>query len=74
MAEFSIRSNREKVAAISLFLGAFLTLLLTHTSTPLSPIRLIVLVLVAFAVWAFSDEMGIKKPLNRGAFVLFSFM
>ena len=72
MAEFSIRSNREKVAAISLFVGAFLTLLLTHTSTPLSPIRLIVLVLVAFAVWAFSDEMGIKKPLNRGAFVLFS--
>jgi hypothetical protein len=28
--------------------------------------------LVAFAVWAFCDEMGIHKPLNRAGFVFFT--
>lgn len=60
-----------KVGAIALFFGAFFTLLLTHTSLPLAPLRLLGLALVLFSVWAFCDEMGISKPLNRVGFVCF---
>jgi hypothetical protein len=61
-----------KVGAVTLGVGALMTLLLSHTAIPLAPLRLITLAVVAFAVWAFSDEMGIRKPLNRAGLVLFS--
>jgi hypothetical protein len=48
-----------------------MTLLLTHASAPLAPLRLLTLAIAAFATWAFCDEMGMKKPLNRAAFVFF---
>jgi len=65
-------SLNAKVGAVSLALAAFSTLLLTHVSQSLAPLRLLALSLAAFAVWAFSDEMGLRKPLNRAGFVFFA--
>jgi len=61
-----------KVAAITLACSAMLTLLLTHTSVPFAPLRIVVITVVTIAVWAFVDEMGIRKPLNRAGFVCFA--
>lgn len=61
-----------KVGAVTLAVGAFMTLALSHTSVPLAPLRIITLAIVAFAAWAFSDEMGIRKPLNRAGFIFFA--
>jgi hypothetical protein len=61
-----------KIGAVTLAIGAFMTLVLSHTSVALAPLRIITLAIAAFAVWAFSDEMGIRKPLNRAGFVFFS--
>jgi hypothetical protein len=61
-----------KVGAITLAIGAFLTLVLSHTSVPLAPLRIVTLAIVAFAAWAFSDEMGIRKPLNRAGIIFFA--
>lgn len=61
-----------KVGAVALAVSAFLVLLLSHFSEPLAPLRLITLALAAFAAWAFGDEMGLRKPLNRAGFVFFA--
>lgn len=61
-----------KVGAVTLAIGALMTLVLSHTSVALAPLRIITLVVAAFAAWAFSDEMGIRKPLNRAGFMFFS--
>jgi len=70
---FSSRAQtyNAKVGAITLAFGAFMMLILSHTSVVLAPLRILTLALAAFAAWAFSDEMGIRKPLNRAGFVLF---
>jgi hypothetical protein len=64
-------SRNAKVAAITLAVAAFMTLLLSHFSATLAPMRLLTLTAAAFAAWAFCDEMGLKKPLNRAGFVFF---
>lgn len=64
-------SLNAKVGAVTLAVAAFTTLLLTHTATSLAPLRILTLAVVAFAVWSFCDEMGLKKPLNRAGFVFF---
>lgn len=61
-----------KVGAVTLAIGALMTLVLSHTSTALAPLRIITLVVVAFAAWAFCDEMGIRKPLNRAGLLFFA--
>ena len=65
-------SVNAKVGALGLGAAAFVTLLLSHTAIPLAPIRLLALAIAAFATWAFCDEMGLKKPLNRAGFVFFA--
>jgi len=65
-------SLNAKVGAIALLAAAFLTLLLSHFSAPPAPLRLLSLALAAFATWSFCDEMGMRKPLNRGGFVFFA--
>ncbi|MCX5741216.1 MAG: hypothetical protein NT062_01815 [Proteobacteria bacterium] len=65
-------SLNAKVGAITLAVAAFLTLLLSHTASSLAPMRLLTLTTAAFAVWAFADEMGSKKPLNRAGLVCFA--
>lgn len=73
MSVLSSRANSKnaKAGAVALAVAAFMTLLLSHTDIALAPLRLITLVVAAFAVWAFCDEMGIRKPLNRAALVCF---
>jgi len=66
------RSTNARAAAVALAAAAFMTLALTHLAAPLAPLRLLTLALAAFAIWAFSDEMGMRKPLNRAAFVFFA--
>jgi len=61
-----------RTAALALAAAAFMTLALTHVSAPLAPLRLLTLALAAFAAWAFCDEMGTRKPLNRAALVFFA--
>lgn len=61
-----------KVGAVALSIGALMTLALTHTALPLAPLRLIALATAGFAVWSFSDEMGVRRPLNRAGLVFFS--
>lgn len=65
-------SLNARVGAITLAVAAFLTLLLSHTAVPLAPLRILTLAVAAFAAWAFCDEMGLKKPLNRAGFVFFA--
>jgi hypothetical protein len=66
------RSLNARVAAVALALSAFLTLLLSHVSASLAPLRLLAVAGFAFAAWCFCDEMGLRKPLNRAGFVLFA--
>jgi hypothetical protein len=65
-------SLNARVGAITLALSAFMTLLLSHTETALAPLRILTLAVAAFAAWAFCDEMGMGKPLNRAGFVAFA--
>lgn len=65
-------SLNAKVGAVTLALAAFLTLLLSHFSESLAPLRILTLAVAAFAVWSFCDEMGLGKPLNRAGFVFFA--
>lgn len=65
-------SLNAKVGAVALAVTAFMILLLSHFAVSLAPIRLFVLALAAFAAWAFCDEMGLRKPLNRAGFVFFA--
>ena len=48
-----------------------MTLLLSHVTASLAPLRLLSLAASAFAAWCFCDEMGMRKPLNRAGFVVF---
>src|SRR5256885_1959445 len=61
-----------RVGAITLAVGAFMTLLLSHVDASLAPLRLLTIAITAFASWAFCDEMGLGKPLNRAGFVFFA--
>jgi hypothetical protein len=65
-------STNAKTGAVALAGAAFMTLALTHVSAALAPLRVLTLALAAFATWAFCDEMGMRKPLNRAAFVFFT--
>lgn len=64
-------SLNAKIGALALGAAAFMTLLLSHFSVSLAPLRLLTLAVAAYAAWAFCDEMGLKKPLNRAGFVFF---
>jgi hypothetical protein len=64
-------SLNARVGAVALALCGFLTLLLSHVTASLAPMRLLAVAGFAFAAWCFCDEMGLRKPLNRAGFVLF---
>ncbi len=65
-------SLNEKVGAIALVVAGLFSLVLTHFAAPLAPLRLLALALAAFAAWCLCDELGMRKPLNRGGFVFFA--
>ena len=75
MSIFILTSRTEslnaRVAAVGLIVAAFATLLLSHFSESLAALRILTVAVAIFAVWAFCDEMGLKKPLNRAGFVFF---
>jgi hypothetical protein len=66
------RSKNAQVGAVALAAAGFSTLVLSHSTASLAPLRLLTLALSAFAAWCFCDEMGMRKPLNRGGFVVFA--
>jgi hypothetical protein len=65
-------SLNARVGAVTLAMAAILTLTLSHISASLAPLRILTLSVAAFAAWAFCDEMGLRKPLNRAGFVFFA--
>lgn len=66
------RPRKRGAAAATLVFGAFATLVLSHLTEPLAPLRIITLAVTVFAAWAFSDEMGVRRPLNRAGLIAFA--
>jgi hypothetical protein len=66
------RSRSAAVGAIALAAASFLILLLSYSSEPLAPLRLLSLALAFFAAWSFCDELGMSQPLNRAGLVFFA--
>jgi hypothetical protein len=64
-------SLNAKVAAVSFPLGALLVHVFNQLDASILPLRLFAVALLVFGVWAFSDEMDTRRPLNRAAFVSF---
>lgn len=64
-------SLNAKVATVALVVGAVMLVGLDQSDVALTPLRLLNTGVLTFAVWAYNDEMGPHKPLNRGAFVAF---
>lgn len=62
-----------KVGAVALGVGALGLMVLAFVEVRLVPISVLVLGILVFGLWALSDEMGMKKPLVRGAFLAFGF-
>lgn len=62
-----------RVAAIGLVSGAMSLHVVNQLEYQLIPVRLIVIAILVFSAWAFCDEMGLRKPLNRAGFVVFMF-
>jgi hypothetical protein len=66
-------SLNARVGAVTLVVGSLALLGLAAQQHSLAPLRLITLSVNAFGVWAFCDEMGMRKPLIRAGFVAFVF-
>ena len=62
-----------KVAAVGLIVGAVGLDFLNQFAPDLVPLRLMAAGALIFGAWAFCDEMGLRKPLNRAGFVTFAF-
>lgn len=62
-----------KVAAASLLVGAVALHIINQFDYSIVPIRLLTLGVLILGAWSFSDEMGMRKPLNRAAFICFIF-
>lgn len=62
-----------RVGAIAIGVAAIGTAALALAPEQLAPLSLLSLLIATFGLWALSDEMGMKKPLVRGAFVAFAF-
>jgi hypothetical protein len=51
--------------------GSAALIILSVLPNSLAPLRLLTLAINVFGVWAFCDEMGMRKPLIRAGFVVF---
>jgi len=60
-----------KVSAVCILLGAVLLHFFNQTNTELAPLRIVTIVILIMGAWAFCDEMGLRKPLNRAGFIVF---
>ncbi|EAV40118.1 hypothetical protein SIAM614_28766 [Stappia aggregata IAM 12614] len=62
-----------RVGAVALVLGSCGTAALSFLAPDLTPLRLLSFAVVLLGSWAFADEMGIRKPLNRAGLVAIAF-
>jgi len=60
-----------KVSAICILLGAVLLHFFNQVNTELVPLRIVTILILVMGAWAFCDEMGLRKPLNRAGFIIF---
>lgn len=60
-----------KVAAVCILLGAVLLHFFNQTNTELVPLRIVTILILVMGAWAFCDEMGLRKPLNRAGLIVF---
>lgn len=65
-------SLNARVSAVCLVVGSVATLVLSM-APQLVALRFIALMTCTVGAWAFADEMGIGKPLNRAGLVAFAF-
>ena len=70
-SEINQPSLNARVSAVALVAGSIAILVLAMQEHSLTPLRLMTLAINTFGVWAFCDEMGMRKPLNRAGFVAF---
>jgi len=66
-------SLNARVAAACFVFGSISLHLVNQIDATLQPVRLLILGVLLLGGWAFADEMGLKKPLNRAGFVCFAF-
>ena len=66
-------SLNARVAAATLAVGAVALHSVNQLDHALLPMRLLIIGLLVVGAWALSDEMGLRRPLNRVAFVAFGF-
>lgn len=69
----SVPSFNARVGSVVLLIGSLVLAWLTIAPEWLVPLRIFTLMLITFGAWAFCDEMGMRKPLNRAGFVLLVF-
>lgn len=62
-----------KVGGIALVFGAIALHVVNQFDFSLQPVRLMIVGILVLGAWAFSDEMGLRKPLNRVALIAFIF-
>jgi hypothetical protein len=62
-----------RVGAVALAISALMNIGFELVPANLVPMKLLVLGLATFGLWAFVDEMGVRKPLNRAGMVAFGF-
>lgn len=66
-------SLNARVSAVALVVGGLSLFVLSTLEYSLAPLRLLTLAIITFGIWAFCDEMGMRKPLIRAGFVFFIF-
>jgi len=66
-------SLNARMGAVALLVAALALLALATQQAALTPLRLLTTGISTLGVWAFCDEMGMKKPLNRAGFVSYAF-
>ena len=64
-------SLNARVSAVALVVGAIAQVVLSSLGAALTPLRILTLGICTLGVWAFCDEMGMRKPLIRAGFVAF---
>lgn len=61
-----------RLSAWTLTASALAGFMLSLQSAALTPLRLMTLAVMTFGIWAFCDEMGMRKPLVRAGFIAYA--
>jgi len=60
-----------RVSAVCILTGAVLLHFFNQINTDLVPLRIVTILILVMGTWAFCDEMGLRKPLNRAGLIVF---